>query len=121
MKQGKLTRTEQSKLIEIDKIICYISNKEDDPTPRLYVPKHLRDTVMIDFHDNNGHTATQKLFLSLKQQYYWPNLFQDISYYVAKCVSCQCRNLRAQNPPLQETSSSPYPFAYCEYRLLRSV
>ena len=89
----------------------YLSNVNDDPCLRLFIPKHLRIFVVKQYHDQNGHMGVQKTFDSIHQKYYWPNLFKEINKYVNKCTICQTRSLHKIRQPLQETDIPPYPMA----------
>ena len=74
----------------------------DDPCLRLYVPKHLRSSVILQYRDQNGHMGIQKTFDSIGQKYYWPNLFKEINGYVSNCRTCKTRPMHKIKPPLQE-------------------
>lgn len=97
--------------IIVDDIVYYLSNPEDDPWLRLFVPSHLKHLVIKQYHDDNGHMGVQKTFDSIKQKYYWQNLFKEIHSYVGDCVLCKTRSLQKVKQPLQETDIPPYPFA----------
>ena len=51
------------------------------------------------------------MFDSIRQNYYWPNLFKEINKYVSECTICQIRSLQKIRPSLQETDIPPYPVA----------
>ena len=53
----------------------------------------------------------QKTFDSIRQKYYWLNLFKEINKYVNECTICQTRSLQKIRQPLQETDIPPYPMA----------
>ena len=61
-------------IIEND-VVYYLSHPDDNPTLRLYVPHHLHEAVVKQYHDDNGHMGVQKTFTGISQKYYWPNLF----------------------------------------------
>ena len=92
----------------IENLVYYISNNDYDPYLRLYVPKHLRGLVVKHYHDMNGHMGVQKTFDSIRQKYYWPNLFKELNDFVTACVVCQTRSLQKIRQPLQETDIPPY-------------
>ena len=97
-------------IIEND-VVYYLSHPDDNPTLRLYVPHHLHEAVVKQYHDDNGHMGVQKTFTGISQKYYWPNLFQELYNYVSSCVTCQTRSALKTKPPVQETDIPPYPFA----------
>ena len=78
---------------------------------RLFIPKHLRVFVVKQYHDQNGHMGVQKTLDSIRQKYYWPNLFKEINTYVSECIICQTMSLQKIKKPLQETDIPPYPMA----------
>ena len=97
--------------IIVDDVLYYISNIDDDPSLRLYIPGQLRENVVVQYHDQNGHMGIDKTFEAIKQKYYWPNLYKELYDYVSKCITCQARSMRKIKPPVQETGIPPYPFA----------
>ena len=108
---GKESKHVQRHYLLVDDLVYYISSVNDDPCLRLFIPKHLRNFLVTQFHDQNGHIGVQKTFDSIRQKYYWPNLFKEINKYISKCTICQTRSLQKIRPPLQETDIPPYPMA----------
>ena len=108
---GKESKDLQRHYLLIDGLVYYISNVNDDPCLRLFIPKHLRNFVVQQYHDQNGHMGVQKTFDSIRQKYYWPNLFKEINKYVNECTICQTRSLQKIRQPLQETDIPSYPMA----------
>ena len=108
---GGPVKTSQRHYLIIDNLLYYISNTDDDPCLRLYVPKHLKSLIVKQYHDMNGHMGVQKTFDSIRRKYFWPNLFKDLNEYVIACVICQTRSLQKIRQPLQETDIPPYPMA----------
>lgn len=108
---GDLGKEKQKHYIVVDNLVYYISNVDDDPYLRLYVPKHWKSLVIKQYHDMNGHMGVQKSFDSIRQKYFWPNLFKELYDYVTACVVCQTRSLQKIRQPLQETDIPPYPMA----------
>ena len=108
---GKENKDVQKHNLLVDDLVYYLSNANDDPCMRLLIPKHLRDYVVKKYHDQNGHIGVQKTFDSIRQKYYWPNIFKEIYKYVNECTTCQTRSLQKIRQPLQETDIPPYPMA----------
>ena len=111
IKGGKATKLERKKYILMDDIVYYLSEPDDDPVFRLYVPSHLRKRVLVQYHDDHGHMGVEKTFHSIRQKYFWPGLLKEIAEYVNKCIPCQTRNLTKQQPHMQECDMPPFPFA----------
>ena len=111
IKHGEPSKTVERNYILIDDIIYYIANPDTEPKLRLYVPEQLRERVVKQYHDDNGHMGIDKLFDSIRQKYFWPNLYKQLYEYISMCTTCQARSTRKTKPPLQETEIPPYPFA----------
>ena len=92
-------------IIEND-VVDYLSHPDDNPTLRLYVPHHLHEAVVKQYHDDNGHMGVQKTFKGISQsitgQISFRN-FQELYNYVSSCVTCQTRSAQKTKPPIQET------------------
>ena len=97
---GKESKDVQKHYLLVDVLVYYLSNVNDDPCLRSFIPKHLRNFVVTQYHDQNGHMCVQKTFDSICQIYYWPNLFREINKCVSECTICQTRSLQKISPPL---------------------
>ena len=95
----------------MDEIVYYLSQPDDEPLIRLYVPSQLRKSVSVQYHNDNGHMGVEKTFHAIKHKYFWPCLLKDINDFVSKCIACQTSNLRKQQPHMQECDLPPFPFA----------
>jgi hypothetical protein len=107
----KATKAVQRKHMVIDNILYYITDPDNEVKLRLYIPVHLREKVVVQYHDGNGHMGIDKTYEAIKLNYYWPNLYKELYSYISTCVTCKARNLKKINTPLQETDDVPYPFA----------
>ncbi|KAK6167883.1 hypothetical protein SNE40_021812 [Patella caerulea] len=101
----------KNRFLLIDKVLYFISSPDDDPTLRLYIPQHLQNTVIKQYHDNNGHLGIDKTHDTIKRHYYFPNMYVRIHNHVNECVLCQSRSLTKQIPPMQFYDIPPYAFA----------
>ena len=108
---GQESKGVQKQYLLVDGLVYFISNVDDDPRLRLFIPKHIRSFVVTQYHDQNGHMGVQKTFDSIRAKYYWPNLFKELHKYVSECTVCQTRSLQKISQPLQETDIPPYPMA----------
>lgn len=111
LKKEKASASTEKKHIIVDDVLYYISNVDDDPSLRLYIPEQLKKSVVMQYHDHNGHMGIDKTFEAIKQKYYWPNAYKELYDYVSGCITCQARIMRKIKPPVQETGIPPYPFA----------
>ena len=56
---------------------------------QLCIPSKLRDDITKAYHDNNGHIGFDKLYESIRNKYYWPRTYAELSEYVKNCSECQ--------------------------------
>jgi len=96
----------------IDDILHFISNPDDDPRIRIYVPSHLKSWVLQSYHTDMGHFGVDRTYANISECYYWPCLFKDVYDFVQKCVPCQQRLGGNPKAPIQETALPPYPWAH---------
>jgi hypothetical protein len=61
LRLGKQNKHEDDKYLIVEGILYYISNLDEEPTLRLFVPSHLTDLVIKQYHDENGHPGCQIL------------------------------------------------------------
>lgn len=73
----KVPNAVQKRCVIIDDILYYISNIDSIPISRLYIPEHLGDVVIEQYHDCNGRMGSDKIYDSSEQKYYWPNLYKQ--------------------------------------------
>ena len=111
LQKGDVTSAYYSRQVLLDDTLYYISNVNNNPTLRTYIPYHIKMAVIKQYHDDNGHLGIDKTFDALRLRCYWPNMYKELYEYVNNCVTCQTRSLKKIQPPLQETDIPPYPFA----------
>ncbi|KAL3176782.1 hypothetical protein MRX96_039624 [Rhipicephalus microplus] len=58
------------------------------------IPAALQSSVMVVFHDNNGHLGVEKTRDLIQRKYWWPSMRKDIREYVDSCHTCQTINAR---------------------------
>ena len=111
LQNDKLAPSVANRYLISDNIVYYISNADADPILRLYIPTQLRQAVINQYHDDNGHMGCDKTFDAIRQKYYWPNLYKTVHNHITACVPCQQRNMHRIKPLLQTTDIPPYAFA----------
>ena len=111
LEQGEPSKAVKRRYILENGLLYYLSNPDDNPTLRLFIPGHLRHLVVAQYHDDNGHMGVQKTYDAIRQKYFWPNLFQELYEYVSKCVPCQARASQNVKPLLLNADIPPYPMA----------
>ena len=100
-----------------DNVVYYIAHVEDDPVLRLYIPVQLKDKIIKQYHDDNGHMCAQKTYMTIRERYYWPNLYKELEEVIDKCIICKQHSLKQQKAPIQTTGISPYPMAVLQLDL----
>ena len=70
IRNGRATKLEQNQYIVMDKIVYYLSQPDDEPLILVYVPSHLKKTVLVQYHDDNGHLGVKMTFHGIKQKYF---------------------------------------------------
>ena len=104
---GQPSKTTQRRYIVIDDILYYITDPDNEHILRLYVLEHLRERVVKQYHNDNGHMGIDKTFDAIRQKYNWPNLYKLLYEYMSSCITCQERSMKKIKPPLQETDIPP--------------
>jgi hypothetical protein len=69
---------------------------------RICVPevKAIRDTILREAHDSaySIHPGSAKMYLDLKEKYWWYGLKRDVAEYMAICDTCQRVKAKHQRP-----------------------
>ena len=59
---------------------------------RIYIPnnKKIQEQVLWENHDpiDIGHPEQQRMLELIKQNYWWPDIKEDIKKYVQGCIKC---------------------------------
>lgn len=61
-----------------------------DKLPRLVIesaPKHM--DLMATAHNECGHRGRDATYQHLLDRFYWPNMYDDVTYFVRSCIECQ--------------------------------
>jgi len=73
---------------------------------QLRVPQALREELLIAYHDNNAHIGRERLYDTLKQKYYFPEMYTSVIQYVSSCSICQKTKT---SPHIRKAPLSPLP------------
>ena len=69
---------------------------------RIWTPKFggYREVVMNEAHRTrySVHPGSDKMYLDLKQLYWWPNMKAEIATFVGKCLTCAKVKVEYQKP-----------------------
>jgi len=67
---------------------------------RTYIPnnKKTREKILIENHDSVdiGHPGQQRMLELIKQNYWWPELKEDVKKYIQGCFKCQQNKIQHQ-------------------------
>ena len=107
---GKVMEACASRYLVQDDWLYYISNKDEEARPRLYVPHALQNKILEQCHDAIGHIGIDKTYELICRKYYWPSLYKQVTTYVNRWVTCQARSSRCETTPLEEMDVPAYPF-----------
>ena len=57
---------------------------------RLCVPAELRQRLLYAYHDAliSAHRSAEKMYILMKLNYYWKNMFADIQNWTQSCIRC---------------------------------
>lgn len=67
--------------------------KHDRIIKQLACPRQFRDNLLCAYHEL-GHFGFDRTYISLKQKYYFPGMYQAVADYIRACEPCQ----RAKQP-----------------------
>jgi len=80
---------------------------------QLYIPSHLRISLIHDAHDYLGHRGFFSTCRTLLDRFWWPSLEHDVKWYISTCHQCQLRQTtKIHIPP---TVAVPAPLFWKVY------
>ena len=83
---------------------------------QVVLPAQLVEEVLMAAHDPpaSGHLASEKMLQKVRERFYWPTLFRDVSRYCRTCISCQSRKDpgKTRSAPLQSMPIPTRPFEF---------
>ena len=85
---------ENGYLIHIHKNRAKGINKVEPEIRQLCVPKSLREILLKQYHDLNGHGGLSKTYQTIRNKFFWHGLMSDCFLWTRTCDRCQ----RAKNP-----------------------
>lgn len=64
--------------------------KKSDRLPRLVIEDlEKRKSLMAQAHNECGHRGRDATFRHLSDRFYWPNMYNDVTFFVHSCIECQ--------------------------------
>jgi hypothetical protein len=75
--------------------------------PRLVViDVDRRSTIVAEAHNSVGHQGRNATYKTLSERFYWPNMYDQIAYFVRSCNICQLRSRTRPIVPFSPTWNS---------------
>ncbi|KAK1419447.1 hypothetical protein QVD17_28614 [Tagetes erecta] len=69
---------------------------------RLWIPDrdNIRTIILDEAHKSRYsiHPGSNKMYMDLRKQYWWPGMKKDIALYVSKCLTCSKVKAEHQRP-----------------------
>lgn len=108
--RGKVEAGEISKYAIHEQRLYYLSGKDEEVRPKLYVPKDLRLEILEQCHEKLEHMGVDKTYDLIGRNYYWPRLYNEVTEYVHSCVVCQTQNRKREMVILEGVNVQSFPF-----------
>lgn len=105
---GRVTEACARKYLIQEGRLYYLSDRDGEVRPRLYVARSLRSSILAQHHDTLGHMGIDKTYRLISRKYYWPALYKEVTAYVNSCITCQVRADKHTIGPLVETDTPAY-------------
>ena len=51
--------------------VYYLSDRDEEVLPRLYIPKLIREDLLKQIHDDMGHMDVDKAYEFIDRKYFW--------------------------------------------------
>lgn len=65
---------------------------------KLYVPKKKREAIIEDAHESTSHGGWKVTEARLKNDFFWPNMKEDVKIFTDSCESCLRRKAERAKP-----------------------
>ena len=67
-----------------DGLLYYLSERDEEVQPRLYLPKLIREDLLKQIHDDMGHMGVDKIYELIGRKCFWPGLYKEVTNYIEK-------------------------------------
>ena len=86
------------------------------PRLQLILPPSHRNKAMEGCHDQVGHLGLDRVLELLKDQFYWPQMYNDVASYLNSCPRCLRRKLQVDQAPLLNIEvNQPLELVHLDY------
>jgi hypothetical protein len=76
----------------------------------LCLPQKWRLPVLASYHDFLNHATVEKSYYTMREKFFWRNLYADLTNYVQSCPACQVLRCRARKPIRSRNWEVPLPY-----------
>lgn len=73
---------------------------------RVIVDKERRKVLIASAHNDCGHRGRDQTFKYLETRYWWPNIYDDVSWFTRSCNTCQKRSKIRPIVPISPTCAT---------------
>ena len=81
------------KLFILDNGVLYRLWLEEKETFKcIFVPKILREPLLVLAHNRSGHNGGRRCYMGLKKLYFWPGMRKDTFKHCKNCTECVLQN-----------------------------
>ena len=81
------------KMFILDNGVLYRLWLEEKETFKcIFVPKILREPLLVLAHNRNGHNGGRRTYMGLKKLYFWPGMRKDTFKHCKNCTECALQN-----------------------------
>ena len=81
------------KMFILDKGVLYRLWLEENETFKCtFVPKILREPLLVLAHNRSGHNGGRRTYMGLKRLYFWPGMRKDTFKHCKNCTECALQN-----------------------------
>ena len=93
--EEKLLWARFEELIVVNGLLCLTEKSGMASISKIILPRHLRQELLIKYHEGigGGHLGFEKIFVKLKERFYWPRMKEEAKLACANCVRCGVRKI----------------------------
>ena len=86
-------------------------NQIDPVVKQLVIPRSLREHILKAYHDENSHVGTDKMYETIRNKFFWINLYSDVHLWTKSCLACQAgKPTKQAKAPLKSLQIEPTIF-----------
>ena len=85
-------KTTEKMFILDDGVLYRIWLEEREMFKCTFVPKILREPLLVLAHNRSGHNGRRRTYMGLKKLYFWPGMRKDTFKHCKNCMECVLQN-----------------------------